>query len=256
MAKTTVSELPDQSQKNTFEQVWAVIMELSEQRKAEMKKWDREWELREKEWELRKKDWERQEKDWERQEKDWEMREKELEKKSKQLEEDREKREQRERELEAFKEEMKENTRKYNEMSNRFGEMAEYLVAPGIADKFNDLGFHFDAVSPGGHILKDENGRVVTEIDILLTNFDCIIAVEVKTRPRKHDIEHHTKRLEILREYRDKKNDHRKIFGAIAGVVYGSKEKEETVSAGFYVIEQTGDTMRIYMPQGFSPKEF
>ena len=151
---------------------------------------------------------------------------------------------------------MKETDRKMGELFNRFGELAEHLVAPGIADKFNNLGYHFDAVIPGGYVIKDENRKVIAEIDILLENSDSFMAVEVKTKPRINDVEHHIKRLQIFRNFRNKRNDFRKIFGAIAGAIFGEEEKRAAIEAGFYVIEQSGDTMKIDIPQGFIPKEW
>ncbi|MDR2757588.1 MAG: DUF3782 domain-containing protein, partial [Planctomycetaceae bacterium] len=60
-------------------------------------------------------------------------------------------------------------SRSIGELGNRFGELAEHLVAPGIAERFNELGYHFDGVAKGGLEIS-ENGRVVTEVDILLEN--------------------------------------------------------------------------------------
>jgi len=90
----------------------------------------------------------------------------------------------------------------------------------------------------------------------MLENGECIMAVDVKSRPKKQDIDHHIRRLEILRRYRNNKNDFRKIMGAIAGAVFGAEEKEAAIEAGFYAIEQSGDTMVINMPQGFVPREW
>ena len=80
--------------------------------------------------------------------------------------------------------------------------------------------------------------------------------MKVKTRPRLKDVEHHVKRLEILRAFRNKRKDFRKIYGAIAGVVYGRAEKDAAIEAGFYVLEQTGDTMRMDIPENFVPREW
>ena len=91
---------------------------------------------------------------------------------------------------------------------------------------------------------------------MLLENGDAIMAVEVKAQPAVKDIAHHLKRLEILREHRDKLNDRRKILGAIAGAMFGGPEKEATLEAGLFVIEQSGDTMKIDVPDGFVPREW
>ena len=151
---------------------------------------------------------------------------------------------------------IKELSRQMGDLHRSFGEIAEHLVAPGIAERFNEMGYHFGVVTPGGCRILDEKGKIKTEIDIMLENGDCIIAVEVKTKPRVQDIEHHVKRLEILREYRNKLNDKRKIKGAIAGAVFYSAEKEAAIAAGFYVLEQSGDTMKLEIPDDFVAKEW
>ncbi|MDR3336914.1 MAG: hypothetical protein LBT16_06890, partial [Treponema sp.] len=38
-----------------------------------------------------------------------------------------------------------------------FGELAEHLVAPGIASRFNEIGYHFDSLAPQGIEIYDES---------------------------------------------------------------------------------------------------
>jgi hypothetical protein len=159
--------------------------------------------------------------------------------------------------LDRLDEQMKKTDKRINKigkqiggLNRRFGQLAEHLVAPGIARRFNELGYHFDAIAPGGHRIFGEDGKIKTEVDILLENADYIIAVEVKTTPAIKDIEHHKKQLEIMREHRNKHNDSRKILGAIAGAIFGAREKEAVLEAGMYVLEQSGDTMQIEAPPG------
>ena len=72
------------------------------------------------------------------------------------------------------------NGRQMGDLHRKFGKLAEHLVAPRILERFNELGFHFGSVSPGGHKIFGENGKTKTEIDILLENRDTLLAVEVK----------------------------------------------------------------------------
>jgi hypothetical protein len=53
-----------------------------------------------------------------------------------------------------------------------------------------------------------------------------------------------------------RRNDRRKIQGAIAGAIIGSEEKKAVLEAGLFVIEQSGDAMKIEAPQNFAPREF
>ena len=151
---------------------------------------------------------------------------------------------------------VKENSKQIGGLHHSFGELAEHLVAPGIAKRFNELGFKFDSIADGNVKILDKKGEVITEIDLLLENGEYMIAVEVKSRPAAKDMEHHVKRLEILREFRRKKSDSRKILGAIAGAVFGKAEKEAAREEGFYVLEQSGDTMKMDVPKGFVPREW
>jgi hypothetical protein len=137
-----------------------------------------------------------------------------------------------------------------------FGRMAEHMVAPSIAARFNELGFHFDKVAKDGVTLKDDNGRLLTEIDLLLENGESMVAVEVKAEPKTSDITHHLKRLEILRIVTNEIGDKRKIQGAIAGAIYDKTVKEAVLEAGLYVVAQSGDTMRLEIPAGFKPREW
>jgi len=141
-------------------------------------------------------------------------------------------------------------------LHNRFGELAEHLVAPAIHKRFNELGYHFSGAAQGGYIVRDSNDKILTQVDVLLENDNYIMAVEVKAKPHIQDIEHHIKRLEILREHRNKLRDKRIIQGAIAGAIFGIEEKKAVIEAGFFVLEQSGDTMKIEVPEGFVPREF
>ena len=148
------------------------------------------------------------------------------------------------------------NGKQLGEIHRRFGQLAEHLVAPGIAKRFNELGYHFDSMAAKGAKIYDERGKIKAEIDLLLENGSTIMAVEVKSRPVTQDVEHHIKRLEILREKRSQLNDQRKVQGAIAGAIYEDDVKKAVREAGLFVIEQSGDTMKIDMPDDFVPREW
>jgi hypothetical protein len=159
-------------------------------------------------------------------------------------------------------EQMKRTDERMGYLSNRFGEMAEHLVKPGIYQRFNELGYHFTERTKAGLTIDGEDGKTRAEIDLLLQNGDTIMAVEIKATPRIKHIAEHIRRLEILRDHRRKLNerqnviDNRRIEGAIAGAIFGTEEKKATIEAGLYVIEQSGDTMKIDVPDGFVPRRW
>ena len=150
---------------------------------------------------------------------------------------------------------MKETDKKIGALGNRFGELAEHLVAPSIKEKFNALGFTFEQISQN-HQISDSINHCFTEIDLMLENGDTVMVVEVKAKPLQNDIKEHVKRMELLRSRADARNDRRKFQGAIAGAIMTNSVRDNIHKAGFYAIEQTGDTVKINNPEGFKAREW
>ncbi|MDR0336134.1 MAG: hypothetical protein LBI18_03490 [Planctomycetaceae bacterium] len=142
------------------------------------------------------------------------------------------------------------------DLGNRFGEVAEHLVAPGIVARLNERGYHFNVTFKRG-IEISENGRTVTEVDILLENEKMVAVVEIKVKPTVHDVKRHLKRMDIVRRYYEQtQNTHKVFIGGIAGAVFPNTAKEAAIKAGFYVFSQSGDTITINVPSNFQPREF
>ena len=247
---------PDYPRGVTFEEVWAALQDVAERQK-ETDRQMKEYREQMKETErilkeaalhhtLRQEETDQQMKEYREQQKESERERKERQKES-------------EREWKEYREQMEKSSREWDRrmgnLTNRFGELAEHLVAPGIEERFNQMGYHFYEVASGG-VKIVENKKIKAEIDLLLQNDSTIIAVEVKVKPDLDDINDHIKRLEILSEHRRDKNDHRKVEGAIAGAIFGSAEKKAAIQAGLYVITQSGDTMKIEVPDGFVPRKW
>jgi len=149
-----------------------------------------------------------------------------------------------------------ETERIVSKLGNRFGELVEHLVAPNIRRKFNELGFCFTKSAMDVEIFDPHNPKTDTEVDILLENGDIVVAVEVKSKPNNKDVNDHVKRMEILRRHADDKQDKRRYQGAIAGAIISKAVRDYILKKGFYVIEQTGDTVQINIPQGFKAREW
>jgi hypothetical protein len=96
----------------------------------------------------------------------------------------------------------------------------------------------------------------MAEVDVLLNNRDFVMAVEVKAQPTEEHVKEHVQRMEVLRRYADAHGDERKHIGAIAGAIMNGQVRRYAIKSGFYVIEQSGDTVKIDAPEGFKPKEW
>jgi hypothetical protein len=59
-----------------------------------------------------------------------------------------------------------------------------------------------------------------------------------------------------VRLYADLHGDARKYLGAIAGMVMNGNVRDFALRNGFYVVEPSGDTFNVIMPEGkYHPRE-
>jgi hypothetical protein len=147
---------------------------------------------------------------------------------------------------------LKDLSRKYGDLSGRMGEIVECLVAPGMLEKFNAIGFdvHSKAIDVERYEEVEGKKRLLYEVDVLLEDGNKLIAVEVKSKVKVEHINEHVGRMGKMREYARRQGDERELYGAIAGAVFEESVKSYALKKGFYVVEQSGDTMRIVEPVG------
>jgi hypothetical protein len=89
---------------------------------------------------------------------------------------------------------------------------------------------------------------------MLLINGTIAMAVEVKTTMTRGDVDKHIKRMEILRNKPNSLFTNRKLYGAMASVKTNKFARKYAIDKGFFVIELTGNTIKVDMPEGFTPK--
>jgi hypothetical protein len=231
--------------------IWALLREVAEGKKEtdlQMKKDAEEWRERQKETDRQMKEFRLQQQETARQIKEARLQQ------QKDAEERRERQKEIDRQMQETAREMKETNRRFGDLGNRFGELAEHLVVPNIEEKFNALGFAFEKVALNQRLI-DPSGKRYAEIDIILEGDNTVIAVEVKSKPRKEDIDIHISRIEALREKTDPRISKRYI-GAVAGAIMIDEVREYIHQNGLYAIEQTGDTVKISNGEGFIPRQW
>jgi len=141
----------------------------------------------------------------------------------------------------------KENNKLTGDLTRRFGEVVEHLIAPNLIEKFNAMNFDFRIAGPDRKFY-DKNHQEIAEVDVLLENTNTVMAVEVKSKLQASHIQDHIERMDILREYADEHNDRRVWLGAVGGALLATDARKAALKAGFYLIEQSGDTVRITEP--------
>ena len=253
----------------TFEKVWTMFQELREETRVQWERSQAEWEKSREEsriaWERSQEESrivrERSQAEWEKSREESRIAREKSEEESRiarkkseaEWAKEKEEREARSRELDRR---MKETDRIVSKLGNRFGELVEHMVIPNLTEKFNELGFHFTRISENLKIKEPGNPNTSTEVDIVLEDGDVVIAVEVKSKPDNKDVDDHIKRMEVLRRSADKRGDDRKYRGAIAAAIINDDVREYVIKKGFYPIEQSGDTMKISVPEGFAPRDW
>ena len=145
--------------------------------------------------------------------------------------------------------------RRLGRLSNSLGEFMEAFFSGDLCEKFDDLGFEFTSLGPNKQFR--EGKRDIAEVDFFLENGEVVMAVEVKSKLRKNDIDEQIKRIGIIRRYMDQRNDRRKIIGAAAGGVVPDEVLRYAHEQGFYMLIQTGDSVEIAdLPEGFKAREW
>jgi len=165
-----------------------------------------------------------------------------------------ENREQMKKSKEAWEKSQDEWNKRFGEMTNRFGEIVEYMIAPNLKEKFKELGFIFQRSNKDTEFADFDN-NINFEVDIMLENGYKAMLVEVKTKLSTEDVKDHIERLEKMRKYADLHDDKRTFLGAVAGVVTPPNVKNFALNKGFFVIEPSGETFNITLPDG-KPKEW
>jgi hypothetical protein len=149
----------------------------------------------------------------------------------------------------------KETDRKISKLGNRIGELVENLVASNLPEKFKAWGLVFTRINLDV-ALKNADGSFLAEIDIFLENGSTALAVEVKSKLTAGDVREHLERMEKLRRYADEHGDSRKFLGAVAGGIIPDAVKPFAIKSGFFVIEQSGESAVIMVPESFVPRSW
>ncbi|GHU18387.1 hypothetical protein FACS1894163_10330 [Spirochaetia bacterium] len=148
-------------------------------------------------------------------------------------------------------------TKNVGGLNRSMGELIETLIAARLWEKFDDYSYNFTRAYRRVELF-DETNRKLTDIDILLTNGESVMAVEVKRElDSKEDVDHHLKRMELILQYTPDQCKGKKLLGAISGGTVDPDVCAYAQSVGFFVLELTGESVHLVKPPvGFVPREW
>ena len=151
----------------------------------------------------------------------------------------------------------KETSQQLGGLHNSMGDLVETLFAPHLGEKFDAYNYKLERQYHRVPIY-DDNNRLRTDIDILLSNTTLCMAVEVKRwLETKDHVDDNIKRMQLIRQFPPAEVKGKKLLGAIVGAVVTPEAREYAEQNGFFVLELTGYDIRLLEPpKDFQPKEW
>ncbi|MGK7944748.1 MAG: DUF3782 domain-containing protein [Microcystaceae cyanobacterium] len=135
-------------------------------------------------------------------------------------------------------------------LGGKWGLFVENMVAPACETLFLHRGIPVHLVSQ--RVKKREGGDTL-EIDILVTNNDHVLVVEVKSSLGLENIK---ELMEYLREFRHffPEYSNKQLYGAVAGIEIEDGADRYAYRQGLFVLAQSGENVSILNDKQFQPR--
>ena len=148
-------------------------------------------------------------------------------------------------------------TKNIGGLGNSIGGLVETLVAARLWEKFSSYPYGFSRAYRRVQVFDDISNRELTDIDILLSDSQWVMAVEVKHEVVKKDVEQHIKRMNLIRNNPPAETRGKKLLGAVAGGTIDLDARNFAFESGFFVLELRGESVELLpLPEGFNPIEW
>jgi len=138
------------------------------------------------------------------------------------------------------------------DLGGKWGRFVENMVAPACETIFLKRGIPVHQV--GQRIKKRLNGQTL-EIDVLVTNADHVLVVEVKSSLGVDDVKALMEDLTQFRQFFPEYNQ-KQLYGAVAGIEIEEGADKYAYRQGLFVLAQAGETVAILNNSDFQPKNW
>jgi len=138
------------------------------------------------------------------------------------------------------------------DLGGKWGLFVENMVAPACETIFLKRGIPVHQVSQR---VKKRLDSKTLEIDVLVTNENHVLIVEVKSSLGVDDIK---EMIEDLREFRSffPEYSQKQLYGAVAGIEIEEGADKYAYRQGLFVLAQAGETVSILNNSTFQPKNW
>lgn len=158
-----------------------------------------------------------------------------------------------------LKEQSKETDRRIREVNKQIGDLGgkwgrfvENMVAPACESIFIKRGIPIHQVSQ--RIKKRLDGNTL-EIDVMVTNEDHVLIVEVKSSLGVGDVKELVEDLQQFKQFFPEYVQ-KQIYGAVAGIEIEEGADKYAYRQGLFVLAQAGETVAILNNLDFQPKSW
>lgn len=154
------------------------------------------------------------------------------------------------KEVQKVSKEVQRVSRDIGNLGGKWGRFVENMVAPACETLFLNRGIPVHQVSQ--RVRKRLNGGTL-EIDVLVTNADHVLIVEVKSSLGVEDIKELIKDLKQFRQFFPEYSQ-KQLYGAVAGIEVEDSADIYAYRQGLFVLAQSGENVAILNKADFQPK--
>ncbi|MFH7243402.1 MAG: hypothetical protein ACHWZW_11185 [Spirulina sp.] len=134
-------------------------------------------------------------------------------------------------------------------LGERWGQFVENLVEPAVITLFQARGI---GVQETYRRMKSKRPAAPMEIDIFAIDGDVAVAIEVKSRLARRDVEYFLEKLGRFKQSFIHFQEYQ-LYGAVAGIEIDENMDRYAYQQGLFVIRQCGDAMEIANDATFQP---
>ena len=147
---------------------------------------------------------------------------------------------------------IREVNKQIGDLGGKWGRFVENMVAPACETLFMQREITVHQVSQ--RVKKRLNGQTL-EIDILVTNENHILVVEVKSSLGVNDVKQLVEDLNQFRQFFPEYSQ-KKLYGAVAGIEVEEGADRYAYRQGLFVLAQAGEAVSILNNSDFQPKSW
>ena len=138
------------------------------------------------------------------------------------------------------------------EYKSRWGELVESLVSGNLLRLLQQRNIPVNKIR---RRVRQYKGEPNYELDIVASNGDEVVIVEVKSKLDPWGVKHFISQLQLIRN-QSRRFRNQRIIGAVAFMTEHCDASSMAINQGLIVIRANGDSAVILNEEGFEPKRF